>query len=76
MWLINASSREIVPFIDDGKIPRYAILSHTWGREEVKFQDLYPTSRPGVQQKIGYQKIDYCCRQAIEDGIAWAWVDT
>jgi hypothetical protein len=56
-------------------IPPYAILSHTWceGDEEVKLQDL---GAPGVERKAGYAKIKGCCRQAQQDGLAYAWVDT
>ncbi|PMD44862.1 HET-domain-containing protein [Hyaloscypha variabilis F] len=56
-------------------IPPYAILSHTWGEgdEEVKLQDL---GARGVERKAGYAKIKGCCRQAQEDGLAYAWVDT
>ncbi|KAE9571193.1 Vegetative incompatibility protein HET-E-1 [Colletotrichum fructicola] len=39
MRLINANTLELEEFFDDN-IPRYAILSHTWGQEEVSFQDL------------------------------------
>ncbi|KAK2775654.1 het domain-containing protein [Colletotrichum kahawae] len=39
MRLINVDTLELEEFFDDS-IPRYAILSHTWGQEEVSFQDL------------------------------------
>jgi len=38
MWLINAFSLSLEPFYGDD-IPSYAILSHTWGAEEVSFQE-------------------------------------
>ncbi len=31
---------------------------------------------PGGELKAGYAKIKGCCRQAQEDGLAYAWVDT
>ncbi|KAF4931234.1 Vegetative incompatibility protein HET-E-1 [Colletotrichum viniferum] len=39
MRLINVNTLELEEFFDEN-IPEYAILSHTWGREEVSFQDL------------------------------------
>jgi hypothetical protein len=54
-------------------IPPYAILSHTWGKEEVTFHDL---TKQGHRQKRGYAKIEGCCQRAASDGLAWVWVDT
>jgi hypothetical protein len=56
-------------------IPRYAILSHTWGEdgEEVTFKDLVD----GVgKTKAGYSKIQLCGEQAASDGLKYVWVDT
>jgi hypothetical protein len=55
------------------KIPRYAILSHTWRKEEVTFADL--TKGAGLN-KAGYQKIQFCGEQAERDGLHHFWVDT
>ena len=38
MRLINVESRKIEAFFG-GSIPPYAILSHTWGVEEVSFEE-------------------------------------
>jgi hypothetical protein len=56
-------------------IPRYAILSHTWGpdTEEVTFKDL--VSGTG-KDKVGYDKIRFCSEQASYDGLQYFWVDT
>ena len=56
-------------------IPRYAILSHTWGAdtEEVTFRDL--TDGTG-KDKMGYSKIRFCGEQARHDGLQYFWVDT
>jgi hypothetical protein len=60
-------------FID--KIPRYAILSHTWGRdtEEVSFRDLMDGTG---KDKAGYKKIRFCGEQARCDGLPYFWADT
>ena len=56
-------------------IPRYAILSHTWGpdTEEVTFKDLVEETAVG---KSGYKKITFCAEQALHDGLQYFWVDT
>ena len=58
-------------FVED--IPTYAILSHTWGAEEVTFQELM--SGTG-RHKAGYKKIRFCGEQARRDGLQYFWVDT
>lgn len=60
----------------DHDIPKYAILSHTWGpdNEEVTFQDLVDgTTGRG---KTGFNKIEFCATQAKHDGLQYFWVDT
>ena len=48
---------------DDGDIPPYAILSHTWGADvdEVTFADLQTGNG---KTKSGYKKILFCGKQA------------
>jgi hypothetical protein len=43
MWLINTSTLSLELYYGDG-IPPYAILSHTWGYDEVSFQELTQAS--------------------------------
>ncbi|KAK3317764.1 heterokaryon incompatibility protein-domain-containing protein [Cercophora scortea] len=73
MRLINATTLELDFFYGDD-IPRYAILSHTWGKEEVTFQDWQ--SLESAKTKAGFTKIEGACRQAIRDGLEYVWVDT
>ena len=56
-------------------IPKYAILSHTWGAdtEEVDFRDLIDSTG---RSKDGYHKIRFCGEQASRDGLQYFWVDT
>jgi hypothetical protein len=53
-------------------IPRYAILSHTWGpdNEEVTFKDFLggPCSE-SAKEKRGYGKLEICMQQANQDHI-------
>ncbi|MBE3044358.1 HET domain-containing protein [Candidatus Bathyarchaeota archaeon] len=56
-------------------IPRYAVLSHTWGvaDEEVTFNDLMGATG---KSKAGYRKIRFCGEHAANDGLEYFWVDT
>ncbi|KAL7943509.1 ankyrin repeat-containing domain protein [Trichoderma barbatum] len=54
-------------------VPLYAILSHTWGEEEVTFQDM---TLGRFANKKGYDKIRGCCSLARANGYDYAWVDT
>jgi len=67
MRLINVKTLEFTsyPRADDPEF-FYAILSHTWGDEEVSFQDFHHPSRTA---KRGFKKILACCEQAKMDGL-------
>ncbi|KAM3074219.1 hypothetical protein ACMFMG_002959 [Clarireedia jacksonii] len=56
-------------------IPKYAILSHTWGEdtEEVTFEDII---NGHGEDKHGYEKIRFCEEQARQDGLIYFWIDT
>ncbi|KAF8851241.1 HET-domain-containing protein [Acephala macrosclerotiorum] len=57
----------------ESAIPKYAILSHRWGTEEVTFKDLLDGRS---KSKAGYGKIQFCGEQARRDGLQYFWVDT
>ncbi len=59
----------------DDSIPKYAILSHTWGAdiEEVTFEDMINGTG---EKKPGYEKIQFCGEQARQDGLVYFWNDT
>jgi hypothetical protein len=67
----NDGEFSLTEFFDD--IPPYAILSHTWGLEEVTFKDMM--ERNGTS-KTGFDKIRFCGEQARRDGWQYFWVDT
>jgi hypothetical protein len=76
MRLLNAQTLELSTHDEDLALstrPIYAALSHTWGDEEVSFQDW---DRPDRDKMKGFRKILGCCEQARKDGIEWVWVDT
>lgn len=58
-------------------IPAYAILSHTWGKEEITFQDIETsTDNSKILTKAGWRKIQFCAKQAAADGLHYFWIDT
>lgn len=54
-------------------IPPYAILSHTWSDDEVTFQHFLEGTSASHQ---GFEKISFCQRQALKDGLKHIWIDT
>ncbi|KAL1793766.1 hypothetical protein ACET3X_008748 [Alternaria dauci] len=60
----------------DEQIPPYAILSHTWGREEdeLTYQDL--VNGTYKTKDLGYRKLQFCAREAADDGLKYFWIDT
>ncbi|KAL7919178.1 putative ankyrin repeat-containing protein [Trichoderma austrokoningii] len=89
MRLLDAKALEIVDVLDD--VPPYAIISHTWGDEEVTIQQLRrlgahshltSSSRPldkkrrAMISKAGYIKITGAARLAISRGLDYLWIDT
>ncbi|PMD33356.1 HET-domain-containing protein [Hyaloscypha variabilis F] len=80
MRLLNNITWKLKEFMGDDNLPPYAILSHTWGDDEVTCQDITSWSvqrtKAGYSKAKGYSKIKYCCTQAFEDGLEWSWIDT
>ncbi|KAK0719230.1 heterokaryon incompatibility protein-domain-containing protein [Lasiosphaeris hirsuta] len=82
MRLINTTTLELEEF-PGANVPPYAILSHTWGKDELTMAELETIAkhrRTQVQQaanlKEGFSKVSYTCTQASQDGYQYAWVDT
>jgi hypothetical protein len=76
MRLINTKTLRLEEYFGDD-IPKYAILSHTWGKDEItfqEFQDVQQEEKHGM--KNGYLKILGTCTKALEYGLDYAWVDT
>ncbi|EXJ69306.1 uncharacterized protein A1O5_07342 [Cladophialophora psammophila CBS 110553] len=78
MRLLEYHNNTTFRFVDESPTEdtsRYAILSHTWGKdtEEVTFEDI---STGSGQAKAGYQKLIFCAKQASKDGLRYFWVDT
>jgi hypothetical protein len=62
MRLLNTTTLQLHEFF--GKVPGYAILSHSWEKEEVTFQDL--TVRREAAKEMMAKAYDY----------EYVWVDT
>ncbi|KAK1827456.1 HET-domain-containing protein [Podospora conica] len=79
MRLINCKTLALEEFFDSAT-PEYAILSHTWGDGEIRFQDMTAAAGSSDDYKHqglpGFLKIKETCRLALERGLDWAWVDT
>ena len=73
MHLLHTTKLELVDFIGDD-IPKYAILSHTWGDQEVLFRHVWEKDFPSAS--AGSRKIRNACAQAVKDGWQYIWIDT
>lgn len=72
MRLLNTSTLKLHEFYE-AEIPHYAILSHTWTKQEVSLQML---EDPKSKTLAGYTKIKRCCELAFSEGWKYAWIDT
>jgi hypothetical protein len=78
MRLLNARSKKLEEF-EGADIPSYAILSHTWEKEEVLFHHVEDEGSSGAKHYtdfMGWFKIEKSCEQALRDGLEYVWVDT
>jgi hypothetical protein len=55
------------------EIPPYSILSHTWGENEITFQNIGDAD---LEKKAGYEKVRETCSKAKADGFDYVWIDT
>ncbi|KAE8329169.1 heterokaryon incompatibility protein-domain-containing protein [Aspergillus sergii] len=72
MRLLRTHPIELVEFTPD-RIPDYAILSHTWGEEEVLFTNMQNCTG---QTRSAWSKVQGACAQARADGFDYIWIDT
>lgn len=74
MHLINTETLKLESF-EGSRIPLYAILSHTWGQDEITFQEIQ-LGIADTDKRVGYQKITATCQIAKSHGFDYVWVDT
>lgn len=70
MRLLNCVTSQLKEYLTISQCPAYAILSHTWGEEEILFDDIQRGSAQ-FERKKGYKKVKGCCTQACKDGYDW-----
>ena len=71
MRLIHVSKLELRDFGERERSP-YAILLHTWGKDEV----ILPQCASAVRSELGHRaKIKNCCDLALSEGHQYLWVD-
>lgn len=73
MRLIDTETLEIHEFVHEDHIPRYAILSHCWGDDEVTFKQFVKKQN---REGAGYLKIVESCAFARARDRDWIWIDT
>jgi len=76
MRLLNTNTLNLEEFITVDQAPLYAILSHTWGAEEVTFKDLRSGRPEEYHHKQGWSKITESAQYAARRGWHYIWIDT
>ncbi|KAK5625833.1 hypothetical protein RRF57_001549 [Xylaria bambusicola] len=78
MWLINTSTFKL-KFVTEAEKGTYAVLSHTWGEDEVTFEQFRSfdlRSLDDVYQQNLFIKIARTCELVAQYGLSYAWIDT
>jgi hypothetical protein len=75
MYLLNTSTLRLERFQGESRKPKYAILSHRWGKDEdeATFQDVNNGTH---LRKQGWKKITSACGVARAQGHKYLWADT
>lgn len=79
MWLLRTSFVEsddtklVLERFIGAKVPRYAILSHTWGKDEVLFEHIKADT---ARERKAFPKVRSAALQARLDRYRYIWVDT
>ncbi|KAK7462475.1 hypothetical protein VKT23_008077 [Stygiomarasmius scandens] len=72
MRLLHTKTLQTKEFYSDK--PPYAILSHTWEKEEVTYQDMLNLET--AKTKNGYRKVQKACEYARKYDFEWVWIDS
>ncbi|KAI1124952.1 heterokaryon incompatibility protein-domain-containing protein [Nemania abortiva] len=81
MRLINCNEVYRLESFEASKVPKYAILSHTWEETaegesaEVTFQD-FESHLSTQRNDRGWKKIHQTCEQARSRGLDYIWIDS
>lgn len=74
MWLLHTETLHLEDFVESCA-PSYAILSHTWGNDEISLVEMQG-DHDAARWKSGFKKIKSFCLLAREHGFTHGWVDT
>ncbi|KAI0423795.1 hypothetical protein F5Y09DRAFT_326375, partial [Xylaria sp. FL1042] len=73
MRLLKVSPLALHEF-SESDVPTYAILSHTWGEEEILLEDIRHIEQ--AKTKRGFEKVHRACQLAKSQGYKYIWIDT
>lgn len=81
MRLLNIETLYLETFINESAIPPFAILSHTWGPDELTLQDLslpHDTLAPrrGWQKITRFRDAVLAHPDLLSEAVGYLWVDT
>ncbi|KAL8658327.1 MAG: hypothetical protein Q9202_007585 [Teloschistes flavicans] len=72
MYLLHTTELRLYRVVDH-RDHAYGILSHTWGEEEVTFDDIQRQHRHSLK---GFLKVQKACELAASDGCHFIWIDS
>lgn len=75
MRLLHIKTLQLHPFLIANS-PRYAILSHTWGDDEILFDDVQNRPVRSWRKKRAFSKLEGFCKKANQHGYEYVWIDT
>lgn len=81
MRLLSVETLQLETFSNEATTPPFAILSHTWGDDEVTLQDLHLppgalSAKRGWQKIVGFRDALLAHPQLLGEPIRYIWVDT
>ncbi|KAI1469651.1 uncharacterized protein F4812DRAFT_419831 [Daldinia caldariorum] len=76
MWLLNTETLTL-KYFNEAQLKglSFAILSHTWGSDEILFHEVQG-DRAALQDRAGWKKLTSFCKTALAYGFGHGWMDT
>jgi hypothetical protein len=72
--LINATTYKLEEFLES-RPPSYAIVSHTWGKDEIELRD-FTDDPPNPSNLYRFHKIRVACEKAKKSNLSYIWIDS
>ena len=77
MRLLNTETIRLEECPDEEAVAgQYALLSHTWAKDEVKYEDTVNADAKIFGREVWVNKIMQTCIVASQHNLKYAWVDT